>query len=218
LANINHVEAKRKEPRKDLLCPVCVVLVDETIAGINRTEETHSVQTKWRIDEKKNALKIPYAYSEYRLMEIIEKDVERSLKDYALSSQGDVHLLVKLSGGNVSVNNVTMSEDITKEIKWIYENFVSDSEEDIVLVFHRNIGLSWSDYRTKVCQNLLKVCTEAHLISLPPPLKLQETEPSLPPSSTDSVKTEGEIQNEENEESASLPEPRPVLPPLQVEL
>jgi len=97
-------------------------------------------------------------------------------------------------------------------------------EEDIVLVFHRNIGLSWGDYRTKVCKNLLKVCTEEILSKLPPPSKPQENDSSPISASTnsdsDSMKAEEGVQNtnEDNGGSASLPKPRPVLPPLQVEL
>jgi len=48
---------------------VCEAIVDEVEAGILATPSQHSVQTRFRIDEKKRA---PYARTEHNLLEIIE--------------------------------------------------------------------------------------------------------------------------------------------------
>jgi len=54
-----------------LACGVCEALVDEVNAAIDSTTQTHSVQTRFRIDEKK---RVPFARTEYNLLEIMEGD------------------------------------------------------------------------------------------------------------------------------------------------
>jgi len=54
-----------------LSCGVCEALVDEVNQSILATEKTHTVQTRFRVDEKK---RIPYSRTEHNLLEIMEAD------------------------------------------------------------------------------------------------------------------------------------------------
>lgn len=47
----------------------CRAIVDEVHQGIDDTVEKHTVQVRFRVDEK---IRIPYARTEYRLIEILE--------------------------------------------------------------------------------------------------------------------------------------------------
>jgi len=65
-----------------LQCGVCEAIVDEVNAGIAATSLKHSVQTRFRVDEKK---RIPYARTEHNLIEIIEsKSFVKRFDKYAV--------------------------------------------------------------------------------------------------------------------------------------
>jgi hypothetical protein len=61
---------------------VCKTTIDEVEQSIATTTETHTVQVRFRIDEKK---RIPYARSEYRLMQILEEETRDRFEDYGVS-------------------------------------------------------------------------------------------------------------------------------------
>jgi hypothetical protein len=54
-----------------LACGVCEALVDEVNLSILTSEKTHTVQTRFRVDEKK---RVPYSRTEHHLLEIMEAD------------------------------------------------------------------------------------------------------------------------------------------------
>lgn len=65
-----------------LSCGVCESLVDEVESGIASSKHTHSVQTRFRVDEKKH---VPYARTEHHLLEMMEaEEFVKRFKKYAI--------------------------------------------------------------------------------------------------------------------------------------
>ena len=70
---------------RDLYCALCEAVMDEMEAAISRLQESHghTVQTAWRIDEKR---RIPYARTESVLLGLLEDDVPPLLRLYGVSN------------------------------------------------------------------------------------------------------------------------------------
>lgn len=68
--------------QKRLSCAVCESFVDEVNTCISSTRETHTVQARFRIDEKKH---IPFKRSEYRLQQIFDEEApDRVVNNWGL--------------------------------------------------------------------------------------------------------------------------------------
>jgi len=74
------IESK-KHHQRELKCSLCEVIVDEVESGIARTSVQHSVQSRFRIEEKKY---IPYARTEFRIMEILDEEIPNHLNNYGI--------------------------------------------------------------------------------------------------------------------------------------
>jgi len=73
--------SESKKHSRELKCSLCEVIVDEVEAGIVRTSNKHNVQSRFRIEEKKY---IPYARTEYRILEILEDEIPNHLAGYGI--------------------------------------------------------------------------------------------------------------------------------------
>lgn len=163
--------------RKDIQCSVCEVVVFHISEGINETTETHTVQTAFRIDDKKRT---PYARTEYRLLEIIDNDVLSKLKKYniRLRSRNDTRSGKKL----VRVGSHKQpSKKVQRDIERVFERMMDEHSEDFVNFFR----VENKDIRQKVCVDLLSVCESttgveefADDLTAPPP---PPTPAPLPP-------------------------------------
>jgi len=71
-----------------LFCGVCEVMINEVERSIADTRENYEVQTRFRVDEKK---RIPYARTEFRIMEILENDISDRFNDYGVSPDRGSH-------------------------------------------------------------------------------------------------------------------------------
>jgi len=167
-------------PDKSLYCAVCELLVDEMEAGIERTTNQFTVQTKWRIDEKK---RIPYARTEHRLLEILEEEIHPLLRFYGSSNQtGRIRLIRKEEAAKkTEINNQTndhqqsldsssstsssdslqsppsdfsYSASITQSIIALYDKLLDSWLEEIILLFHREEA----EIKTKLCIKTVRAC------------------------------------------------------------
>jgi len=79
---------------RDLYCALCEAVMDEMESGIGRIEQqhAHTVQTAWRIDEKR---RIPYARTESVLLQLLEDDVPPVLRLYGVSNHTGRQRLVR---------------------------------------------------------------------------------------------------------------------------
>jgi len=118
LAATKHKSANNKpskaggKPSSELFCGVCEVMVAEVEAGIAATTEKHEVQTRFRVDEKK---RMPYARTEYRIMEILENDIATKFSDYGVLPDRGVHghqVLAKKSSAAVSTPASTTNDTV----------------------------------------------------------------------------------------------------------
>ena len=79
---------------RELYCALCEAVMDEMESAIARIEAQHShtVQTAWRIDEKK---RIPYARTESVLLQLLEDDVPPLLRHYGVTNHTGRQRLVR---------------------------------------------------------------------------------------------------------------------------
>ena len=79
---------------RELYCALCEAVMDEMEAAIERVDRqhAHTVQTAWRIDEKR---RIPYARTESVLLQLLEDDVPPLLRHYGVSNHTGRQRLIR---------------------------------------------------------------------------------------------------------------------------
>jgi hypothetical protein len=148
-------------PSHEIRCAVCEVLVDEMDLAILETDkkQAHTVQTRWRVDEKR---RIPYSRTEYRLMEILEEELEGKYNNYGIynsSSLERIRLIrrpITPEGKFGRFIGFYSSKQVHKGLKKIYKELRESYLEDILLVFHKQE----EQIKEKVCINTMKVCDQ----------------------------------------------------------
>jgi len=144
--------------RKDLYCGVCLAVVDEVETEIANTKESHTVQVRFRVDEKK---RIPYARTEYRIIEIIENEISKKFDQFAISGRGDNLRIVRLSGGNVKLENVSMGAEATASIRRLYDHMTEEHLEDMTRLFHNSVP----NIKRELCVAITRACTETQILA-----------------------------------------------------
>jgi len=138
----------RRKFRKDIQCGVCEVVVHLVDKGINATTETHTVQTRFRIDEKKRT---PYSRTEWRILEILDNDVPKALESFNIKLRRDGRKGKKLA--KVGLDKIT-SRKVKSSVRKVFERMMDDHSDEIVRFFRE----PQTDIRRKVCVDLIKVC------------------------------------------------------------
>lgn len=201
LALITDVSAKkkRKKARKDLRCGVCLAIADEMDEGIKNTKEKYEVQTRFRIEEK---ARIPYARTEYRLMQILENDVKTWLKDeYSVKEFDGGKKALVFSRTLTNGSGIKQGPGISQDIMLAYERAVELHLEAYVTAFRTGADLSRIKLREDLCVKRVKACKSTH-----PALTLAITEPVRPPPKAPAPTPEPTPAPEENGEEDSTEE------------
>ncbi|CAB4006928.1 Hypothetical predicted protein [Paramuricea clavata] len=128
--------------RKGLYCGVCKIIADEINWDILQVDPRKILEVEsFRIDSRGNqrSKTIPYARSETHLIEILENVCER-MNNYAESTDkktGRKRYIRTSSrtGEAVTLENISMSGDIAKALKFACESVIEDHEEMIVDIF-----------------------------------------------------------------------------------
>ncbi|OWF56742.1 protein canopy homolog 2-like [Mizuhopecten yessoensis] len=162
-------EAKKD---KELYCAVCRALVDEIHFSISEVDPKKLVQVgSFRIDGKGNQLtkQVPLARSELHLTELMEGVCER-FKDYAetKNSEGKKSVLRTASrnGKPISLQNISISTEKQKLIRFACDSILEDHEEEIMTAFQKYTEIKETE--EKVCREMADLCSEADLqISMP---------------------------------------------------
>lgn len=176
LALITDVSAKkkRKKARKDLRCGVCLAIADEMEEGIKNTKEKYEVQTRFRIEEK---ARIPYARTEYRLIQILENDVKDMLKEeYSVKEFDGGKKALVFSRTLTNGSGIKQGPGISQDIMLAYDRTIELDLEIYVNVFRTGAEKSRIELRQELCVKHIKACSSTH-----PALNLALTEPVRPP-------------------------------------
>jgi len=152
------VDALPRGLRKDLYCGVCLAVVDEVETEIANTKESHTVQVRFRVDEKK---RIPYARTEYRIIEIIENEISKKFDQYAISGPADNLRIVRLNGAkDIKLENVSMGGDATSSIRRLFDHMTEEYLEDMTRLFHN----SAPNIKRELCLTITRACTETQIL------------------------------------------------------
>jgi len=158
LATTTGVDALPRGLRKDLYCGVCLAVVDEVEAEIANTKESHTVQVRFRVDEKK---RIPYARTEFRIIEIIENEISKKFDQFAISGPADNLRIVRLSGGkDIKLENVSMGAEATNSIRRLFDHMTEEYLEDMTRLFHN----SAPNIKRELCVTITRACTENQIL------------------------------------------------------
>ena len=174
-------------PARGLYCALCEVVVDEVEAAVERTSSSHghTVQTAWRIDEKR---RIPYARTEHRLMEILEDELPQALPLYGACNHTDRQRLIRrrtaeqlptsallpsaaadaeAEGGlEYSPAFFSQSAALLSRLRSLYERLLESHLEDAILLFHKEEP----DIRHKLCVTKARACKKDTAFDpFPPP-------------------------------------------------
>merc|ERR1719189_869575 len=146
----------RPKIRTDIACSVCEVVVHLIDEGINATTETHTIQTRFRIDTKKRT---PYRRTEFRILEVIDNDVPDKMKRYNIKLRkkwleaGEKNRrkgkkLVRIAADK------TVSKKVQRDVRRVYERMIDDHGDAIVQFFREEN----TDIRKKICVDMISVC------------------------------------------------------------
>jgi len=140
-----------------LQCSLCVSALDEIEYAVEQTKEEYDVLTKWRVDDKR---KIPYKRTEFRILEILEKEVHPQLEKYGLCA-----VVEDKTGKTVKRycredwrfgNYSKLSKGLERHVKERYDELVEEEMEEMTLLFHRATAIA--EIKQKVCVDKTKMC------------------------------------------------------------
>lgn len=130
--------------RKDLYCGVCKIIADEVKWDISQVDPRKTIEVEgFRIDSQGNqqSKSIPYARSETHLAEVLENVCER-MNNYAESTDKTTgrKSYIRTSSRNgeaVTLENISLSGDIAKALKFACESVIEDHEDEILEIFKK---------------------------------------------------------------------------------
>jgi len=137
------------------VCKIAAQLIDHQI---NATTENHSIQVRFRIDEKH---RVPYARSEIRLTEILD-EVCGKFDDYGMLGKGPTRRLIKSADIVGSLDSYTSGTTLHRQMKEVCSTIRDDFEEDLLRIYREPA----KDYPAEVCVRLTKLCTSEQLATL----------------------------------------------------
>ncbi|XP_033749520.1 protein canopy homolog 2-like [Pecten maximus] len=201
-------EAKKD---KELYCAVCRALVDEVSFSIGEVDPKKLVQVgSFRIDGKGNQMtkQVPLARSEIHLTELLEGVCER-FKDYAetKNSAGKTSVVRTASrnGKPISLQNISISSEKQKLIRFACDTILEDHEDDMMAAFKKYT--EQSEAEEKVCREIANLCSEGDLQVSMPSSEMTAEEIAAMDNESDSDETDVEdSEDEDSENDASPPE------------
>ena len=151
------------DDRQDLYCGVCRIIVDEINWDISQVDPRKTLEVEsFRIDSHGNqrSKTIPYARSETHLVEILENVCDR-MNNYAESTNKETGRknYIRTSsrtGEAVTLENISMSGDIAKSLKFACESVIEDHEDTIIQVFKQERKDTTDEFcqrQTDLCEN-----------------------------------------------------------------
>ncbi|XP_028391099.1 protein canopy homolog 2-like [Dendronephthya gigantea] len=147
--------------RNDLYCGACKIIAEEINWDISQVDPRKTLEVEsFRIDSHGNqrSKKVQYARSETHLVEILEKVCER-MNNYAESTDKETgrKKYIRTSsrtGEAVTLENISMSGDIAKALKFACESVIEDYEDTIVDIFKQER----EDTAEEFCQRQTDLC------------------------------------------------------------
>lgn len=172
-------------------CAVCRALVDEMNHGVSLVDPKETIEIgSFRVDPKGNTktYQRSYARSEVHLMELFEKVCDKFMQ-YALTknSKGQKSVIPtsSRSGKSISLKEVTISSDATKQMKYTCEHFVEEYEEDMTKVLNKDDS---DNHEKEICLRITGICTVEDLAT-----------PMPSPDSPEYQKSEEEVKAEQSD-------------------
>ena len=152
---------KGTDSKKEMYCAACKVIVDEITYAISKVDTKKTLQIAgFRVDPQGNQkdTTIPYARSEVHLTEIAE-NLCSSMNKYAQSRDKLTNELKFIrtesrDGEAITLENVSMSGEISEKLRYICDNIIEEHEEDIISYFkkdRRDIVKGFCVKKTKLC-------------------------------------------------------------------
>ncbi len=142
---------------REVSCGVCAALVQEVQRGVDETAETHTVQVRFRVDEK---IRVPYARTEARLLEIFENLCRDSLAKRYVLGEEPVSNELHSSGFTHQALEASMFGNTDPKLKQQLESacreLLDDHEEHIWKLFHRSVPVE--EISERVCVQLSRAC------------------------------------------------------------
>ena len=167
---------------RDLYCALCEAVVDEMESAIGRVEQSHAhtVQTAWRIDQKR---RIPYARTESVLLGLLEDDLPPLIKLYGVTNHTGRQRLLRRhdapqldkaplipeqdsdsanttedssssSQSPYSSSEFSSSSTLTSTLSALYDRMLDSYLEDFILAFHKQV----SDVKQQLCVSSVRAC------------------------------------------------------------
>ncbi|XP_039267938.1 protein canopy homolog 1-like isoform X2 [Styela clava] len=146
----------------DLYCGACKAIVNEVEYIVNKVDPKKTIDVgTFRLDPngKQKSSKVSYARSEIHLTELLE-DVCSKMNGYAESkSDSGKREYVRTSsrdGEAIALNNISISGDISKKLKYACESIIEDHEDEFVALFAKGD----KNIIEKVCRDLGEYCKD----------------------------------------------------------
>jgi len=145
--------------KKELSCGTCRLVLADLLTGIESTNETYSIQTRFRIDEKK---RVPYSRSEYNINEILESLCKKIGSVGVQHFGGQVPHVIKAGALKGTLKNLEMSGDANKVVRRVCDDMLEDFIDEITLTYHR----SEKQAERKVCVDITRSCSDSQFEEL----------------------------------------------------
>ena len=149
--------------KKELYCAACEVIMDEIRYAISKVDTKKTIEIAgFRVDPQGNQKQktIPYARSEVHLTEVVE-NLCSNMNKYAQSRDKVTNKLKFIrtesrDGEAITLENVSMSGEISEKLRYVCENIIEDHEEGIIKYFKKDR----EDPVKGFCAKKAKLCFE----------------------------------------------------------
>ena len=147
---------------KDFYCAACEVIAAEVEYAISKVDPKKTIEIEgFRVDPQGNqkSKSILYARSETHLTEVSE-NLCSGVNNYAQSKDKDTGRVKFVrtnsrDGEAITLENVSLSGDISDKLRFTCENIIEEHEEDIIKYFKK----SRNNYVKGFCTKVTKLCS-----------------------------------------------------------
>eukprot|EP00112_Aurelia_sp_Birch-Aquarium-sp1_P026745 Seg97.7 transcript_id=Seg97.7/GoldUCD/mRNA.D3Y31 product="Protein canopy 2" protein_id=Seg97.7/GoldUCD/D3Y31 len=159
---LHFMEAKKNQ---EFYCAACRVVVEEIEHSISKVDPKKTIEIEgFRVDPQGNqkSTSIPYSRSETHLTEITE-NLCSEMNKYAQSKDKETNRLKFIrtdsrDGKGVTLENVSMSGEISNQLRYACENILEEHEEDIIKYFKKNRVDPFSGF----CKKVTGLCSKGN--------------------------------------------------------
>ena len=153
---------------REVYCAACEVIFDEIIYSISKIDAKKTIEIEgFRVDPQGNqrSRSIPYARSEVHLTEVTE-NLCSNMNKYAhtrdeLTKQLKFIRTESRNGEAITLENVSMSGEISERLRYVCENIIEEHEEDIINYFKQD----QKDSLNHFCSKVTKLCSESNEVN-----------------------------------------------------